>query len=147
MPELSGSTSPHFGQGISYGGALWRISHHFVVSWSRHSRTPPNTKGVHMSIFDPAPSPWPSRMLSILRIVTGATFITFGTMKLFNIPPMPPGQPPLEILSMVGIAGILEVFGGLAFTLGLFTRPVAFVLSGEMAFAYFIGHFPQSFWP
>jgi len=100
-----------------------------------------------MSIFDPAPSPWPSRMLSILRIVTGATFITFGTMKLFNIPPMPPGQPPLEILSMVGIAGILEVFGGLAFTLGLFTRPVAFVLSGEMAFAYFIGHAGDGFWP
>ena len=100
-----------------------------------------------MSIFDPAPSPWPSRMLSILRIVSGAVFITFGTMKLFNVPPMPPGQPPLELLSMTGIAGILEVFGGAAFTLGLFTRPVAFVLSGEMAAAYFIGHFPMGFWP
>jgi putative oxidoreductase len=100
-----------------------------------------------MSIFDPAPAPWPSRMLSILRIVSGAVFITFGTMKLFNVPPMPPGQPPLELLSMTGIAGILEVFGGTAFTLGLFTRPVAFVLSGEMAVAYFIGHFPQGFWP
>jgi len=100
-----------------------------------------------MSIFDPAPSPWPSRMLSVLRIVTGAVFITFGTMKLFNVPPMPPDQPPLELLSMTGIAGILEVFGGAAFTLGLFTRPVAFVLSGEMAAAYFIGHFPMGFWP
>jgi putative oxidoreductase len=100
-----------------------------------------------MSIFDPAPSPWPSRMLSVLRIVTGAVFITFGTMKLFNVPPMPPDQPPLEILSMTGIAGILEVFGGAAFTLGLFTRPVAFILSGEMAAAYFIGHFPMGFWP
>jgi len=100
-----------------------------------------------MSIFDPAPSPWPSRMLSVLRIVTGAVFITFGTMKLFNIPPMPPDQPPLELLSMTGIAGILEVFGGAAFTLGLFTRPIAFVLSGEMAAAYFIGHFPMGFWP
>jgi len=100
-----------------------------------------------MSIFDPAPSPWPSRMLSILRIVTGAVFITFGTMKLFNVPPMPPDQPPLELLSMTGIAGILEVFGGAAFTLGLFTRPIAFILSGEMAAAYFIGHFPMGFWP
>ncbi len=100
-----------------------------------------------MSIFHPAPSPWPSRMLSVLRIVSGAVFITFGTMKLFNVPPMPPGQPPLELLSMTGIAGILEVFGGAAFTLGLFTRPVAFVLSGEMAAAYFIGHFPMGFWP
>jgi putative oxidoreductase len=68
-------------------------------------------------------------------------------MKLFNIPPMPPGQPPLDLMSQVGIAGILEVFGGAAFTLGLFTRPIAFLLSGEMAVAYFQGHFPQSFWP
>jgi putative oxidoreductase len=100
-----------------------------------------------MSIFDPAPSPWPSRMLSVLRIVSGAVFITFGTMKLFNVPPMPPDQPPLDLMSQVGIAGILEVFGGAAFTLGLFTRPVAFILSGEMAVAYFQGHFPMGFWP
>ncbi len=85
-------------------------------------------------------------MLSVLRIVSGAVFITFGTMKLFNVPPMPPGMPPLDLMSQIGIAGILEVFGGLAFTLGLFTRPVAFILSGEMAVAYFQGLFPQSFW-
>ena len=100
-----------------------------------------------MSIFNPAPAPWPSRMLSLLRIVTGVVFITFGTMKLFNIPPMPPGQPPLDLMSQTGIGGILEVFGGLAFVLGLFTRPVAFVLAGEMAVAYFQFHFPNSFWP
>jgi putative oxidoreductase len=100
-----------------------------------------------MSIFDPAPQPWPSRILSVLRIVSGVVFITFGTMKLFNIPPMPPGVPPFDLMSQTGIAGILEVFGGLAFTLGLFTRPIAFILSGEMAVAYFQGHFPQSFWP
>lgn len=100
-----------------------------------------------MSIFDPAPAPWPSRMLSVLRIVSGVVFITFGTMKLFNVPPMPPGMPPLDLMSQVGIAGILETFGGLAFVLGFLTRPVAFILSGEMAVAYFQGHFPQSFWP
>ena len=100
-----------------------------------------------MSIFNPAPTPWPSRMLSVLRIVTGAVFITFGTMKLFNVPPMPPGQPPLDLMSQTGIGGILEVFGGLAFLLGPFTRPVAFLLSGEMAVAYFQFHFPNSFWP
>lgn len=100
-----------------------------------------------MSIFNPAPAPWPSRMLSVLRIVTGVVFITFGTMKLFNIPPMPPGQPPLDLMSQTGIGGILEVFGGLAFVLGLFTRPIAFLLSGEMAVAYFQFHFPNSFWP
>ena len=100
-----------------------------------------------MSIFNPAPAPWPSRMLSVLRIVTGVVFITFGTMKLFNIPPMPPGQPPIELFSQTGIGGILEVFGGLLFVLGLYTRPVAFLLSGEMAVAYFQFHFPNSFWP
>ncbi len=100
-----------------------------------------------MSIFDPAPAPWPSRMLGVLRVVSGLVFITFGTMKLFNIPPMPPGQPPLDLMSQVGLAGILEVFGGLAFVLGIFTRPVAFILSGEMAVAYFQGHFPMGFWP
>ena len=100
-----------------------------------------------MSIFDPAPAPWPSRMLSVLRIVSAAAFITFGTMKLFNVPPMPPGQPPLELLSMTGNRRYSRDFAGLALVLGLFTRPVAFVLSGEMAVAYFIGHFPQSFWP
>jgi putative oxidoreductase len=99
-----------------------------------------------MSIFDPALPPWPSRMLSVLRIVAGLVFITFGTMKLFNIPPLPPGVT-IPLVSQAGLAGILEVFGGLAIVLGLFTRPVAFVLSGEMAVAYFQGHFPQSFWP
>lgn len=100
-----------------------------------------------MTIFEPAASPWPSRMLSVLRIVTGAMFITHGTMKLFNVPPMPPGQPPVELLSQVGLAGVLEVVGGLAILLGLFTRPVAFVLAGEMAVAYFQFHQPQAFFP
>jgi len=100
-----------------------------------------------MSIFDPAPSPWPSRMLSVLRIVSGVVFITFGTMKLLNVPPMPTGMPPIELMSLMGFAGVLELFGGLAIALGLLTRPVAFILSGQMAAAYFIGHFPQSFWP
>ncbi|NUO64257.1 MAG: DoxX family protein [Gemmatimonadaceae bacterium] len=100
-----------------------------------------------MSIFDPAPAPWPSRMLGVFRIVAGAVFISFGTMKLFGYPPMPPGQPPLVLMSQVGIAGLLEFFGGIAITIGLFTRPVAFILAGEMAVAYFQFHHPQSFWP
>jgi putative oxidoreductase len=100
-----------------------------------------------MSIFDPAPSPWPSRMRAVLRIVTGAVFITNGTMKLFNYPPMPPGVPPIELMSQMGIGGLLEVVGGTLFLIGLFTRPVAFVLAGEMAVAYFQFHFPQSFFP
>jgi putative oxidoreductase len=100
-----------------------------------------------MSIFEPAPPPWPSRMLSVLRIVVGVVFITFGTMKLFGYPPLPPGTPPFGLMSQAGIGGMLEVVGGLLIIPGLFTRPVAFVLSGEMAVAYFQFHFPQSFFP
>jgi putative oxidoreductase len=100
-----------------------------------------------MSIFEPSPSPWTGRMLSILRIVAGSVFFTHGTQKLFGIPPLPQGMPPIEWMSQAGIAGILEVFGGLLIILGLFTRPVSFVLAGEMAVAYFQVHFPQSFWP
>ena len=86
-------------------------------------------------------------MLGVFRIVAGALFISFGTMKLFGYPPMPPGQPPLVLMSQVGIAGLLEFLGGIAITIGLFTRPVAFILAGEMAVAYFQFHYPQSFWP
>jgi len=100
-----------------------------------------------MSIFEPSRSPWRGRMLSILRIVSGATFITFGTMKLFNYPPLPPGIPPMTLMSQMGLAGTLEVVGGLLILIGLLTRPVSFVLAGEMAVAYFQGHFPQSFFP
>ena len=102
-----------------------------------------------MSIYEPAPSPWPGRMLSVLRIVTGLVFISFGTMKLFGFPPPPPPNPmpPISLLSQMGIGGLLEFVGGLAITLGLFTRPIAFVLAGEMAVAYFQFHFPQAFFP
>ena len=100
-----------------------------------------------MSIFEPARPPWPGRMLSVLRIIAGLVFITFGTMKLFNYPPLPQGMPPFELVSQMGLAGVLETFGGLLILIGLFTRPVSFVLAGEMAVAYFQGHYPQSFWP
>jgi putative oxidoreductase len=98
-----------------------------------------------MTIFEP--SPWSGRMLSIFRIVAGLVFISFGTMKLFGYLPSPVPLPPLSLTSQLGIAGILETFGGLAIVLGLFTRPVAFVLAGEMAVAYFQMHFPHSFFP
>jgi putative oxidoreductase len=100
-----------------------------------------------MSIFEPSPSPWTGRMLSILRIVSGAVFISFGTMKLFNYPPLPAGMPPIQMMSQLGLAGTLEVVGGFLILIGLFTRPVAFILAGEMAVAYFQGHYPRSFWP
>lgn len=100
-----------------------------------------------MSIYDPAPEPWPSRMLSVFRIIAGLLFITFGTMKVFGYPPGPPGMPAFDPTTLTGIGGLLEALGGLAILLGLFTRPVAFILAGEMAVAYFQFHFPQSFFP
>ena len=100
-----------------------------------------------MSIFEPSSSAWTSRMQAILRIIAGLMFICAGTMKIFNYPPMPPGQPPVELMSQVGIGGLMEVIGGALFVLGLFTRPVSFLLAGEMAVAYFQFHAPAAFLP
>jgi putative oxidoreductase len=90
---------------------------------------------------------WSPRVLSILRIVLGFLFMQYGSMKLFNYPPGPPGLFPASLGSLPGVAGVLEFFGGLLILLGLFTRPVAFILSGEMAVAYFMQHAPNGFLP
>src|SRR5437762_6134766 len=100
-----------------------------------------------MSIFESAPPPWPQRMLAIFRIVAALVFMTAGSMILFGYPPSPMPMPPFNIASQTSIGGILELVGGLAIVLGFFTRPVAFVLAGEMAVAYFQFHAPQSFFP
>ena len=82
---------------------------------------------------------------SLLRIVSAFILIGPGGMKLFGwFGGMPAGVPMTPLL---WAAGIIEVVGGTLMLLGLFTRPVAFIASGEMAFAYFIGHFPNGFWP
>jgi putative oxidoreductase len=87
-------------------------------------------------------------LLSILRIVAAFLFIQFGTAKWFAFPAavMPDGGT-VPLASLVGVAAVLETVGGLLLLVGLFTRPLAFLLSGQMAFAYFIGHAPQGFWP
>jgi putative oxidoreductase len=103
-----------------------------------------------MSIFQPASSVWTSRMLSVLRVVVALNFMTEGTMKLFGYPPPPLGSPPMPSISLasqLGVAGMLETFGGLCILLGLFTRPVSFILAGEMAVAFFQVHFQMAFWP
>jgi putative oxidoreductase len=87
---------------------------------------------------------WVPHLLSVLRIITGFLFMEHGTMKLFGFP-APMGDIPL--MSLMGLAGTLEVVGGFLILVGLFTQPVAFILSGEMAFAYFMAHAPQGFWP
>ena len=91
---------------------------------------------------------WAPQLRSVLRIVAASIFILPGTMKLFAFPAgMPPDGGTVELMSQIGIGAILELFGGALLLVGLFTRPVAFVLSGEMAVAYFQFHFPQNFWP
>ncbi|HSP95056.1 MAG TPA: DoxX family protein [Thermoanaerobaculia bacterium] len=82
---------------------------------------------------------------SLLRIVAGLLFVCPGGLKLFGwFGGMPAGA---RLTPLLILAGVIEVFGGALITLGLFTRPVAFVASGEMAVAYFKGHFPMGFWP
>ena len=100
-----------------------------------------------MSIFEPAPALWTSRMLSIFRIVAGLVFVTAGTTILFAFPPSPVPMPPIPTMSQLWIGGVLEMVGGLLITVGFLTRPVAFLLAGEMAVAYFQFHVPQSFFP
>jgi putative oxidoreductase len=87
------------------------------------------------------------QFLSVLRIIAAFMFILAGTSKLFAFPEGMPGGATAPLLSEIGIGGVLEVVGGTLLLVGLFTRPVAFVLAGEMAVAYFQFHFPKSFWP
>jgi putative oxidoreductase len=89
---------------------------------------------------------WSPRLLSVMRIVFAFLFLQHGGQKLFDFPIAKSGSP-LELFSLVGLAGMLELFGGLLLLIGLFTRPVAFVLSGMMAVAYFIAHAPRGFLP
>lgn len=94
----------------------------------------------------PLPERWAPRLLSMLRIVAAFLFMAHGTQKLLAWPVAEP-RDPVALLSLMGLAGVLEVFGGLLLLLGLFTRPVAFLLAGEMAVAYFTAHAPRGFWP
>jgi len=89
---------------------------------------------------------WTPRLLSVLRIVSAFLLIAHGAQKLFGFL-APPGMPSFAPLSQMWIGGVLEFFGGLLLLVGLFTRPVAFILSGMMAVAYFQMHAPGGFWP
>jgi putative oxidoreductase len=88
---------------------------------------------------------WSPRVLSVLRIMSALLFLAHGTQKILGFPAG--ANPPPSITSLPGIAGVFELVGGALLALGLFTRPVAFVLSGVMAFAYFIAHAPRNFFP
>ena len=92
---------------------------------------------------------WAPRLLSILRIVAAFLYMAHGTQKLFAFPTGlgPDGTGTAPLFSLFGAAGVIETFGGALLLLGLFTRPVAFLVSGEMAVAYFKFHAPNGFWP
>jgi putative oxidoreductase len=91
---------------------------------------------------------WAPQILGVVRIVCALVFMHVGSAKLFAVPvAIMPGGGTAPAGSLVWVAGVLEVFGGLLLLVGLFTRPVAFLLSGEMAVAYFHGHAPAGFWP
>jgi putative oxidoreductase len=88
---------------------------------------------------------WAPRVLTLLRIMVGLLFLEHGTQHLFGFPPSANPRPAL--LSLYWIQGLIEFVGGILIVIGLFTRPVAFILSGDMAVAYFMSHFPASFFP
>jgi putative oxidoreductase len=91
---------------------------------------------------------WSPYLLSLLRIVAAFLFIQFGSGKVLALPAaIMPGGGTAPLMSLAGVAGALELVGGAFLLLGLFTRPVAFLVAGEMAVAYFMGHAPQGFWP
>jgi putative oxidoreductase len=90
-------------------------------------------------------SVWAPRLLGVLRIVAAILFIEHGTQKLFGFPPSDNPMP--EMFTLLWFAGVLEAFGGLLLLIGLFTRPVAFLLSGQMAIAYWMAHAPDSIYP
>ena len=83
-------------------------------------------------------STWTPRVLSVMRIVVGYLYIMHGLSKYFGFPQ--PFPRPVELFTLIGLAGVLEIAGGALVIVGLFTRFAAFILSGEMAFAYFMGH-------
>jgi putative oxidoreductase len=88
---------------------------------------------------------WRPRVRGIVRIMVGLLFLEHGMQKLLGFPPSPNPLPAL--LSLYGIQGIIELAGGALIAIGLFTRPVAFILCGDMAVAYFMSHFPKGFFP
>ena len=109
-------------------------------------------------------SQWTPRLLSVLRIVAALLLMQHGAQKLFCVPAAPPPPPQQQVVQqdaqrqqaaqqpsrtppLMLVAGALEFFGGLLLLFGLFTRPVAFILSGLLAVAYFMAHAPQGFWP
>ena len=94
----------------------------------------------------PIPARWSPYLQSVLRIVVAFLFIAHGTQKFFGFPAAE-ARAGVPLMSLLGLASMLEMVGGTLMLVGLFTRPVAFILAGEMAAAYFMSHVPRGFWP
>src|SRR5215213_6513515 len=86
-------------------------------------------------------------LLSLLRIMAALLLLQHGTQKLLGFPAMPPGRSAPEFLTLICFAGVIELIGGVLLAIGLFSRTTAFILSGELAAAYWIGHAPRGFLP
>ena len=99
-----------------------------------------------MSAIDEFRAAWAPRMLSVLRIMTALLFLQHGMAKLVGFPHVA-SLDNLQVMSLIGIAGVIELVGPILLLLGLFSVPVAFIMSGEMAVAYFMAHMPRSFFP
>ena len=99
-----------------------------------------------MDKFDQMLAKWQPVALSLLRFMSGLLFLQYGFGKLLKWPPVPMFAK-VELFSLYGAAGTIELIGGILLVLGLFTRPVALIASGEMAVAYFYSHAPQGFFP
>jgi putative oxidoreductase len=105
-----------------------------------------------MDAIDKALAKFQPAALSLLRFITGLLLFQFGVAKILKFPVIPDGNPyvflnKVQLMSLPGAAGSLELVLGALLLLGLFTRPVAFILAGEMAFAYFMGHAPRNYFP
>jgi putative oxidoreductase len=110
------------------------------------------TLGDNMDAIDKLLSKFQPPALSLLRFITGLLLFQFGVAKILKFPTIPQGNAyaflnKVELMSLSGAAGAIELVLGALLLLGLFTRPVAFILAGEMAFAYFMGHAPRGFFP
>ena len=99
-----------------------------------------------MDQFDKVLAKYQPVALSLFRFITGLLLFQYGVAKILKFPPDSQFAK-VELMSLYGAAGSLELILGGLLMIGLFTRPVAFILSGEMAFAYFLGHFPKNFFP
>ena len=151
-PQWRGTTQPCGGMNLPGSRAMGSQSvpgSGIVRGRNLDQSIPTPLLEVRVNLFAPAHERWTGLFLSILRVVAALILMQHGSQKLFHYPPSGAPGPvmPLVLMSQTGLAGVLEFFGGLFILLGLFTRPIAFVLAGEMAVAYFQVHAPRAFLP